>query len=196
MSLVIDGPTSPGLVEDLATKVAAHLRNFRPRISAVNPRFINTLLGFNHRHGCHTQIFRRDTDSEPLIDFSEAAPPTTADLIEETTSVFGVLERVGGAKPRAWLRVDSGDRIICRLPEDRVLAQELAHHLYHEVGLSGRTVRDLQSDELVQLFVEELTYVEKPVTASFQELQQKISQYWSDVDVMAVIREERGEYGG
>lgn len=196
MSLVIDDPTAPGLVEDLAAKVAECLRNFRPRIGTSTPRFINTLLGFNHRHGCRTQLFRRHSDTEPLIDFAEAAPPATADLIEETTSFFGVLERVGGAEPRAWLRVETGDRIICRLPEDRALAQDLAHHLYQEVGLSGRAVRDLRTNELVELFVEELTYVEKPAIESFRELEQKIGSYWSDVDVMSVIKEERGEYGG
>ena len=196
LTLTISDPTSPGLVEDLAGKVANRLSSFRPRISARNPRIINTLLGFNHRHGCRTQIFRRYEDPKPLVEFAEAAPPSTADLIEETTSFFGVLERVGGAEPRAWLREDSGDRIICRLPSDRALAQELAHHLYKEVGLSGRAVRDTRNGELVELFVEELTYVETPVTESFQQLERVMGRYWNDVDVMAVIREERGEYGG
>lgn len=189
-------PTSPGLMEDLAGNVARYLTNFRPRISASNPRIVNTLLRFNHRHRCRAQIFRRYDDPEPLVDFAEAAPPTTADLVEETTSFFGVLERVGGAEPRAWIRPDSGDRIICRLPEDRILAKELAQHLYKEVGLSGRAIRDLRDDELVELFVEELTFVETSVTESFERLRGVMGRYWSDVDVMSVIREERGEYGG
>ena len=194
LTLTISDPTSPGLLEDLAGKVAHRLINFRPR-SASNPRVIDTLLGFNHRHRCSTQIFRRYADVEPLVEFTEAAPPSTADLIEETTSFFGVLERVGGAEPRAWLRLDHGDRVICRLPADRVLAQHLAQHLYREVGLSGRAIRDTRNGELVELFVEELTYVETPVTESFQRLERALGPYWSDVDVMSVIREERGEYG-
>ena len=196
LTLTISDPTSPGLLEDLAGKVANRLSNFQPRISASNPRVINTLLGFNHRHHCRTQIFRRSADVEPLVEFAEAAPPSTADLIEETTSFFGVLERVGGSEPRAWLRLDDGDRVICRLPADRVLAQHLAQHLYREVGLSGRAVRDTRNGELVELFVEELTYVETPVTESFQQLERVMGRYWSDVDVMSVVREERGEYAG
>ncbi|CAN5439706.1 hypothetical protein BH20VER3_BH20VER3_06080 [soil metagenome] len=195
LSLIIDDPTSPGVTEDLAGKLAVRLQNFRPRISAANPRLINTFLGFNHRHQCRTQVFRRSADPEPLIDFAEAAPPITADLIEEITSFFGVLERVGGATPKAWLRLDNGDRVICRLPLDRILAQELAHHLYKEVGLSGRAIRDLRSEELVELFVEELTYTQTPVTESFRQLECGLGRYWSDVDVMSVIREERGEIG-
>ena len=196
LTLTLSDPTSPGLLEDLAEKVAHRLSNFRQRISENNPRVINTLLGFNHRHRCRTQIFRRYADAEPLVEFAEAAPPSTADLVEETTSFFGVLERVGGAEPRAWLRVDNGERIICRLPADRVFAQELAHHLYTEIGLSGRAVRDTRSGELVELFVEELTYVDTPITKSFQQLERVMGSYWSDVDVMAMVREERGEYGG
>jgi hypothetical protein len=76
------------------------------------------------------------------------------------------------------------------------LAQDLAHYLYKEVGLSGRAVRDLRTGELIEFFVEDLTYVDTPVTESFLRLEQRIGRYWSDVDVMAVIREERGEYGG
>lgn len=91
--------------------------------------------------------------------------------------------------------LDNGDRVICRLPLDRILAQELAHHLYKEVGLSGRAIRDLRSEELVELFVEELTYTQTPVTESFRQLERGLGRYWSDVDVMSVIREECGEYG-
>lgn len=195
LSLGIGDPSSPGLMEDLAGNVSRHLTSYRPRISASNPRIVNTLLSFNHRHRCRAQIFRRYADVTPLVEFSEAAPPSTADLVEETTSFFGVLERVGGAEPRAWIRPESGDRIICRLPNDRQLAKELAPHLYKEVGLSGRAIRDLRNGELVELFVEELTYVDTPVTESFGTLERAIGRYWSNVDVMSVIREERGEYG-
>lgn len=196
LTLAISDPASPGLLEDLAVRVSHYLSNFRARISATNPRLVNALLGFNHRHQCRTQIFRRYSDPEPLVEFAEAALPSTADLIEETTTFFGILERVGGTEPRAWIRDDAGDRIICRLPLDRSLARELAHYLYKEVGLSGRAIRDLRNGELVELFVEELTYVDSPLSESLQKLESAIGRYWSDVDVMSVIREERGEYGG
>lgn len=196
LTLAINDSASPGLIEDLAVRVAHRLASFRAHVNASRSRLVDTLLGFNHRHQCRAQIFRRYADAEPLVEFAEAALPSAADLIEETTTFFGVLERVGGIEPRAWIRDDAGDRIICRLPGDRGLARELAHHLYKEVGLSGRAIRDTRNGELVELFVEELTYVDTPLTQSFKELETAIGRYWSDVDVLSVIREERSEYGG
>jgi hypothetical protein len=193
--LSLADPGAPGMLEYLALAIARLLREFRGHPGASQPRLITALLSFNHRHRCRAQIFRGYSDHEPLIEFAESAPPSTADLIEETTAFFGVLERVGGAEPRAWLRLDSGDRIICRLPHDRLLAQELALHLYKEVGLTGRAVRDSRTGELIQLFVEELTYHATPITESFEKLEKVAGRYWSDIDVMSVIREERAEYG-
>ena len=192
---VIDDPTVPGLVNSLAVWTAERLRNSQSTISATNDTFTNALLEFNYRHGCRTQIFRKDSDTDYLLEFTGAAELPKSELIEETTTWFGVLERVGGAEPKAILRLDSGERIGCTLPGDLGFAQRLAKYLYLEVGISGRAVYNQATGEIVKLFAEELTYTQTKETVAFAELEKAMGRYWADVDVMALVREERGDYG-
>lgn len=71
-----------------------------------------------------------------FLSAGEAVPPlSTRPVLTGETSVYGWLERLGGAEPRAVLKFPSGRRLSVRA--SRNLLRELAARLYTNVGLTG-----------------------------------------------------------
>lgn len=111
------------------------------------------------------------------------------------TSVYGILERVGGAVgPTAGIRPLSGGNQLTVRVASLELAQRLARHLYEVVGLQGRAKWRVGTWDLVDFEVYEvLDYKTVPAARAVQQLESASPGAWDDIDPVEYVRKLRAE---
>lgn len=117
---------------------------------------------------------------------------STAPLKGETT-LYGKVERVGGATPRLRLQIEDGRTISCDI--SRALAKELGKRLYEWVGVAG-TAEWNPVDLTVESFRVErvLAFQDPHPTEAFERLSEELAGAWDDVDdVVAEVTRLRHE---
>lgn len=155
---------------------------------------IEKMAKFSKKKGC-VIAFRPDLDQEPTafiepdIDLGLQKMPTYSG----ETVIFGKLERIGGATPKARLRISPHETVSCSISFD--LAKTLASKLYEHVGLSGKATWNSETRSIISFNVQSITnYEGGPIKGAFQELADAAGDAWSDVqDVTAYIRSLREE---
>lgn len=106
------------------------------------------------------------------------------------TILYGMVERVGGTRPKVWLRLGNGKRLPCKTTQD--IARRLGARLYAWVGLSGTAVWDTKDLSLLEFRVEAITeYVDTPVSDAFWELAEVAGSCFDGVDPVRFVRELR-----
>jgi hypothetical protein len=130
--------------------------------------------------------------------FYEIKPSSAYELVhppilKSETTLYGKLERVGGATPRARIRLLNGHVISCSLTAD--LAKKIAPHLYEVIGIEGAAHYDMASWNVVSFDATGiLPYRETSISDALLSLHSASPSAWQDVqDVPAVIRIARGE---
>ncbi len=157
-------------------------------------RALRTIAEFTSTRNCRAQFWNSSSQNGPLAEISpgfEAQLPEPRFIRGETT-VFGILERVGGVEPRARLRLPDREVVSCYVSES--LARELGPHLYSEIGLRGFATWDATDHSLAYFRAEDLVPFEGgPVKATFNELRQHMGGAYDTVpDVVEFVRELRG----
>ena len=92
---------------------------------------------FSKRHNC-TAEFRSKINSpqpEAIITPSTLVEVPESLFITGETTIYGKIERVGGAKPKVMIRSEDNNLIICDISEE--MAQQLGHKLYKISGFVG-----------------------------------------------------------
>lgn len=120
-------------------------------------------------------VLRPDTHLYPIV----------SPLVTGETDIYGQLERVGGATPRAVLRLSNDETL--RFDVSEVVARELAPFLYQWVRLSGEATwnpRDngFETFRLARI----LPYKPTPITEALEGVAE-IGRYWDGVDVEAEV---------
>jgi hypothetical protein len=155
---------------------------------------IGKIADFSKKKGCII-AFRPDLEKEPLafiepdIDLGLQKIPTYSG----DTVIFGKLERIGGATPKARLRISDREVVSCTLTHD--LAKSLATKLYEHVGLSGKATWNSATWAIVSFNVQSIShYRGGSIKEAFQELSETAGDAWSDVqNLTAYIRSLREE---
>ena len=122
---------------------------------------------------------------------SEISIPETAYLYGETT-VYGKVQRVGGAEPKVSLKINEHHpTIYCSVSEE--LAKELGKNLYLEIGLKGTAKWYLPTLNIVEFKITDIVYLQTTsFTESVEHLSKLIGEYWNDVtDVEVEISKYR-----
>ncbi len=107
---------------------------------------IQALRRIATRRGVDLEVIRRGKTVAVVRQFAEEELPGTTVPIEGGTSLFGVVEDVGGATPRIALRIPPDKRIICAADED--LCKKVGTRLYTHVVLEGTATWDAATGEL------------------------------------------------
>lgn len=138
--------------------------------------------------------FYDDHSSEPLsivspYEVDAHMPPP----IMGTTTLYGVVVRVGGQEPRLMLRLEGG--VTRYLTVSEPMAVELGRRLYNEVGLTGMAHWNPLTWELLDFRPDKLLdYDPKPYTDAFEELAKASEKSaWIEIDdVTGYIADLRG----
>jgi len=155
---------------------------------------VDKMAKFSKKKGC-VIAFRPDLGQEPTafiepdIELGLQKMPTYSG----DTVIFGKLERIGGAKPIARLRISPHEAVSCYVSFD--LAKTLASRLYEYVGLSGKAKWNSETWSIISFNVQSITQFEGgSIQEAFQELADAAGDAWSDVeDVTSYIRSLREE---
>jgi hypothetical protein len=153
---------------------------------------VNKIVDFSKRRGCVVE-FRPDVQKAPTAfihpdtDFGVPEKQTIA----SDSVAFGKLERIGGARPMARIRISEHEAISCSLSFD--LAKSLAAKLYEHVGLTGRATWNTETWSLISFDVHSITQYEGgSIKEAFRELADAAGDAWTDIeDVKGYIRSLR-----
>jgi hypothetical protein len=153
---------------------------------------VERMADFSKRKGCVIEL-RPDIQQAPTTFIQ---PDTDLGLQETPTFssdsvVFGKLERIGGKKPMARIRISEHDALSCSISLD--LAKTLATRLYENVGLTGRATWNTETWSLIAFNIHGITpYEGGPIKEAFRELAEAAGDAWADVeDVKTYIRSLR-----
>lgn len=116
--------------------------------------------------------------------------PEPAKVRGETT-LYGEVQRVGGATPKVQFRSIDGDLIYC--DATRELTREAAVRLYEQVGLRGEAEWDLKTLRVTSFTIEEiLSFEDVGVPSAFAELREIVGRYFDEIsDVDAFVEQLR-----
>jgi len=100
------------------------------------------------------------------------------DIISGETTIYGIVQRVGGADPTAWIKLTGGQRIIVNVTES--IAKTLAKNLYEEIGFKGEARWSISTNQIVEFKLSEIVkeYSYTPANEAFKKLREAIGDYW------------------
>lgn len=141
------------------------------------------------------------------IEFSRPYAPPIARITPESeltfvtphvqgeTTIYGIVERVGGKEPKIRLAVDGGKTIACSA--SRQLVKQVGNHLYERVGIRGIAKWDSADWSIVDFFAQELIdFIDTPLDEAIAMLAQASGpSAWpgDDEDTAETLRAIRGE---
>ncbi len=120
-----------------------------------------------------------------------------APRIEEQTTLYGTVLRVGGDHPpRAQIRFLSGQEVHCRVTERDNLrvARMLGQRLYETVGLFGQVRWDGESGEIVDFRIDDVTNYRADLSEDvLAKMRQRFGKYYQALDdIDRFVAEMRG----
>ena len=200
-----------GLSEVLDGSAKFRFQSFLPSILATFITFTHAIANNDYKYvplepirkmfECSKKLkcnieFRKSVDSkEPLAKITPDTKITAPEdqFIEGQTTIYGVIERVGGKDPTVMVTLLNGQTVYCKV--DAEFAKKIASRLYNCVGLIGTARWDLESYKIESFKILDITnYEYTPISGSISELSAMIGKYWSnEQDVVKAISELRGE---
>jgi hypothetical protein len=115
-------------------------------------------------------------------------------VIEGETTLFGEVERVGGAEPKVALRLPDGSSVYCEVTKEQ--ARELGKRLYQPVCVVGTATWRLPTYIIEAFRLHKVTdYEDTPPSVAISELARVLAPHWADVDDV-VAEVERLRHGG
>ncbi len=126
-------------------------------------RSVDVLRHVAQKRGLDIELKRDDKVVAVIRPVLEEAPAAVA---TGGSSLFGVVEDVGGAKPRIVLRIPPDERVTCEAGEDLCLA--VAPRLYSHVVLEGAATWEMRTGRLLTFRAERLApYEDVPTAEAF-----------------------------
>lgn len=132
--------------------------------------------------------FRLPEVQRPLAVLRPDTPlyPSVSPLVTGATEIYGKLERIGGAEPRAALRLSNEETLRFDVTEE--VARELAPFLYQWVRLSGEATWNPIDNGFETFKLERiLPYRPTPITEALAGVGEIAGRYWEGVDVQAEV---------
>jgi hypothetical protein len=156
-------------------------------------RAIQKISDFAKKRNCEAVfVVPSDTTHSAKI-----TPETVINMPEDAfvngeTTVYGMIERVGGASPKVVIRTGANKSISCVVSED--LAKELATRLYSWMGLRGTATWCTEDYTMEEFKIEDITtYEDQSFKQNMNELSALIGKYWQDEkDVVGTVSNIRG----
>jgi hypothetical protein len=149
-------------------------------------------IKINQRMGWTTEIRWSEEDEHPavVIDANTTLPDPNSVSTCETT-VYGIIETIGGKTPAVVVRTDGGDRVRC--PVSAEVARSLANRLYQPVRITGLAEYSIESMAIEMFITAEIEpFEEVSLSASMGELRGALAIGWDETPVGVIMRDLRG----
>lgn len=143
---------------------------------------LKTLTKFARDRKGHTQFWNGRADA-PLLDLASdfAIEVPSPEYLRGETVLYGKIERVGGVRPRARLRVSEKEIVYVDINEEQ--SRELGSKLYSYASLRGHATWDAQDGTIVYFRVEEvLHYQPDKISSAFEELREAAAGAYDNID--------------
>ena len=168
------------------------------QFSRLRPKTLEYIQNFQtttKRLHCVAEFRKSPKSVKPLAILrpeTHIADPSEFYVSGETT-LYGRLLRVGGAVPKAVLKLDSRSKaLICDISTN--LAKELGRRLYTWVGVSGIAKWDPRDYSVREFKIQAiLPYEDVPVLEAFRKLSDVAGKHFDGVDPVAYVEELRGD---
>ncbi len=132
---------------------------------------------------------------EAVISDDNPVPPPSPPKATGTTTITGWLLRIGGAKPKAEIRLTDGELILIDVTS--TMAKQLGDRLYEEVSIEGEATWVVHDWKIVEFKAKRITeYRPSSVIAAFKELAEASDGTWENIDVEAYVGQLRAEDEG
>ena len=139
---------------------------------------------FSKKKNCSAHFGFNKSIEEPLATIT---PEYEIDIPDNfyakgATTIYGEVQRVGGAEPKVALRPHNQEKIIyCSV--DQSIAKDLAERLYDWVSLRGSATWRVEDNVIIDFKIAELIeFQPKSNVKTFDELSELLGKYWDDVD--------------
>lgn len=129
-----------------------------------------------------------------IISSEHPIPPPARTTVSAPTTIWGRLMRVGGAKPRAEIRLPGGQLLFFDLTAG--LAKQLSDGLYETVSVEGIATWTVDTRELTDFKATRVTGYrpeKTSLTGAFEQLALAAKGRWDTVDVTRFIDDLRSE---
>lgn len=154
---------------------------------------VEGIQDFCQTYRCVSELRDKISSPKPLAIIRPLHPITQASPIKLSgeTTLYGILEGVGGKEPKAKMRTEAG-RVSFDVTQEQ--ARLLGQHLYTRIGVCGIANWDAYSHAILDFkFVKLLDYKDIPFTQAVIEISKEFGHFFSTLDVAAFIKEQRGE---
>ena len=151
-------------------------------------KLFNRVRTFTKKYHCRAEVSSREITAY-ITEDSRAVLPAK---LTGTTTIYGVLDRVGGIEPRVRIKPLKGAHIHCDVTREQ--ARELSPRIYELMGLKGTAVWNYGRSEITRFKVDKvLPYRAKPAAKAFEELSEEFGAAFDNIDPEQFVREIRGE---
>jgi hypothetical protein len=163
---------------------------FTTLTDSINTR---TISKFTQVKNCVAELRSNLQSNEPLAVINPETQKSlpTVHFINGETTLYGTVEKVGGAEPRVVLRLSGKETISCETTPE--IAKNLGKRLYEFVGVQGRAKWQYGQTVLESFKINEiLEYKESPIVSAMNELAAIVQPHWANKDANELIAEIRG----
>lgn len=153
---------------------------------------LHEIWKFTRKKGCATTFSGAGMPSAIIVP-TKPIEITKEFFFESETTIYGTIERVGGAEPKVRIRLD--DEQVLYLIIDEAKAKRLAGRLYESIALKG-TAKWRKDDRRLEGFtIEEILHFDEgTVVTSLKELGVAIGTHWDKIrDTDAFLLHSRYE---
>lgn len=157
---------------------------------------IKKIYEFTKRKICKINIKIKDTEPlEATIDSSMEINEPSSYILQGDTTIYGIVERVGGATgPKVSIRLSNNKTITCSIDEN--IAKELGKRLYMWVGILGKATWNINDYTIESFDIKGITeYNGGSIIEGFKELSEIAGKYWDGVEAIQTVKKIRsGDY--
>ena len=166
-------------------------------LDAKTQESIKKIQSYTQKKSCGASFQLGQNSETPVMRITENAKINYSErsTCSGDTVVYGILERIGGATPKASIRTSRGAVISCDITKEQ--AEQLAPKLYKPISISGQAKWSTKDNEMLAFTVAEIgDYENFSITECLQEIGNISAKYWDEVEdvIEAVSQIRRGDY--
>lgn len=134
---------------------------------------------FTKKRNCQAEFIGESLPKAVIV--PEVPIQITEDFyFEGESTIYGKVERVGGATPRVRIKLDSGQILFLEINEK--IAKELANRLYEGVALKGLAKWRKDDYGIEDFSIESIqNFEEGKLSDSMKELRETVGVYWDKI---------------
>jgi hypothetical protein len=141
---------------------------------------LNRIWAFTKRRNCSGEISGGEDLPVARISVETEIKISDEFFYQGDTTIYGVVERVGGSIPRVRIKLDNNQVIYAEIKES--VAKRLAKNLYEAVCLKGFAKWRKENLKIEEFKIDQvIDFTEIPLSEAFQDLKGLIGQSWDEI---------------